>query len=70
MDGNYFHAIRLLDLAADGARSNAAHQESFGTKAEAMRQKRLQAEYRGAIKVLEMADGLNTTKSNTKARTA
>lgn len=57
---NYPHAIRLLELAAAGARSNEKHQESFGTHAEAIRQKRLCAEFRGAVAVLKMVDGERT----------
>ena len=50
---NFPHAIRLLLLAANAARANTAHQESFGTKAESERQRKLEREYRSAVALLE-----------------
>lgn len=49
----FAQSIRILELAANGARSNRAYQESYGTKQEAERQRKIEREHREAIGVLQ-----------------
>jgi hypothetical protein len=53
---SFDHAIRLLSLAANAARANKAHQESYGTKAESERQRKLEKEFRAAVALLEASE--------------
>jgi hypothetical protein len=59
-EGNimYEHAIKHLDLVRAGAEYNHRQQAAYGTKAESERQRKLAAEYKAAMQVLQSAAGM------------